>query len=101
MASALSVKQRTGELTERDRAVADRALARFLDENVEIVAVLRADYRGAASMSAHPRPPLHAADALHLAVTARLGAVLHTLDEQQATGGRAHGIQAVVTVQGQ
>lgn len=96
--SALSIKQRTGVLSDGDRAVAERVLARFLDENVEVVAVQRADYRTAASLSARPLPPLRAADALHLAVAARHGAVLHTLDDGQATGGRAHGIDVVVTV---
>lgn len=99
--SALSIKQRTGELTGPTRAVADRALSRFLGENVEVVAVQRADLRAAAGLSAHLLPPLRAADALHLAVAARHGAVLTTLDDGQAAGGRAHGIKAVVPVERQ
>ncbi|MCZ2826664.1 MULTISPECIES: type II toxin-antitoxin system VapC family toxin [unclassified Modestobacter] len=98
VASGLSIKQRTGALTERERAVVERALARFLAENVEVVGVHRVDYRTAARLSAQPTPPLRAADALHLAVADRHGAVLHTLDDQQAAGARAHDIGAVVPV---
>ncbi|WP_299959207.1 type II toxin-antitoxin system VapC family toxin [uncultured Modestobacter sp.] len=97
-ASGLSIKQRTAVLTEVERLVVDRALSRFLAENVEVVGVHRADYRTAARLSARPTPPLRAADALHLAVAARHDAVLHTLDDQQAAGARAHDIGAVVPV---
>lgn len=97
-ASALSIKQRSGHLTEVERSVADRALARFIDENVEVLGVHRADYRAAARLAARPVPPLRAADALHLAVAARLGALVHTLDDQQAAGALAHGIDAVIPV---
>jgi predicted nucleic acid-binding protein len=98
LASALSIKQRTGDLTQAGRGVADRVLARFIEENVEVLGVHRADFRTAARLSAQPEPPLRAADALHLAVAARHGAVLHTLDDQQAVAGLAHGIDAVVPV---
>ncbi|MGY1840270.1 MULTISPECIES: type II toxin-antitoxin system VapC family toxin [unclassified Modestobacter] len=98
VASGLSIKQRTGALTEGDRVVVDRALSRFLAENVEVVGVHRGDFRTAARLSARPTPPLRAADALHLAVAARHGAVLHTLDDQQAAGAQAHDIDAVVPV---
>lgn len=97
-ASVLSIKQRTGALTAGERAVVERGLARFLAEDVEVVAVHRVDHRTAARLSAQLTPALCAADALHLAVADRHGAVLHTLDDQQAAGAQAHDIGAVVPV---
>lgn len=98
VASALSIKQRTGTLAEGGRAIAERALGRLLDEEIEVVPVQRADFEAAERMAARPVPPLRAADALHIAVAARVGATVHTLDQAQAVASRAHGVDAVVTV---
>ena len=98
-ASALSIKQRSGSLGDADRRDADRLVAYLADEVLTVVDVLSRDFSEAARLCSTPRPALRAADALHLAVAARHGATLHTLDQAQAAAGRAHGLDAVVTVE--
>lgn len=99
VASALSIKQRTGTITAPDRARADRLLDELVERVVPVSTVTPADFSAAARMCAKPFPPLRAADALHLAIAVRHDATLHTLDEGQAAAGRAHGIDAVITVE--
>jgi len=92
LASALSIKQRLGGLTEADRAVAERTFDRITDRGLDVVPVLTADFRRAADFVRPPGRNLCGADALHLAVVTRLGATLQSLDETQVAAGQALGI---------
>jgi predicted nucleic acid-binding protein len=99
VASALSVKERTGDLIAPDRARADRLMRVIATEGAGVAEVVSADYETAARMCGRAELSLRAGDALHLAVVGRLGATLHTLDEGQAAAAGALAIDAVITVE--
>lgn len=98
VSSALSVKQRRRELDQTSRAVAERSLARLIDEALEVVPVLSSDFRMAAEFVRSSERNLRGGDALHVAVAGRFGAVLHSLDDDQVAAARQLGVDAVVTV---
>ncbi len=64
-----------------------------------IVPVTTADFRRAAGYVRVPERNLGGGDALHIAVAARLGATLHSLDDRQVEAARQLGVDAVVTVE--
>lgn len=99
VASALSIKQRRGELDAGSRGHAERLLGRLASDDLDVVPLLTADFRRAADYVRPPERNLRAGDALHIAVTARLGATLHSLDRDQVTAARQLGIDAVITVE--
>jgi len=98
VASALSVKERTGDLRSSDRARANGLMAAIAAEGVGMSDIVTADFEAAAGMCARADLALRAGDALHLAIVRRLRATLHTLDEGQAAAARALSIGAVITV---
>jgi predicted nucleic acid-binding protein len=98
VSSALSIKQRQRELNGADRGVAERALDRMVDRGIDVVSIGTTDFRRAADYVRPAERNLRGADALHLAVTARLGLTLQSLDEIQVAAARKLGIEAVVTV---
>lgn len=99
VASALSIKQRRGELDAGSRAYAERQFVRLMDEDIEVKPVLTADFRQAAEFVRAPERKLRGGDALHIAVAGRLGATLHSLDDNQVEAARQLGLDAVVTVE--
>jgi predicted nucleic acid-binding protein len=98
VASALSIKQRRGELDEAGRAQAERAFERMAARGLEVVPVTTRDFRRAADHVRVPERKLRGADALHIAVASRLDATLHSLDDGQVEGALQLGVDAVVTV---
>ncbi len=98
VASALSVKERVGDLMPSDRARADRLVRAISSQGVGVTDVLPSDFGAAGRMCSRADLSLRAGDALHLAVVGRIGATLHTLDEGQAAAARAVALDAVITV---
>jgi predicted nucleic acid-binding protein len=98
VASALSIKQRRGELDEMSRVQAEQAFEGMVARGLDVVAVTTADFRRAADHVRIPERRLRGADALHIAVAGRLGATLHSLDDDQVAAARQLGVDAVVTV---
>jgi len=98
VASALSIKQRRGELDVAGRALAERALEQMIARGLDIVAVVTEDFRRAADYLRPHTRNLRGADALHIAVAGRLGARLHSLDDDQVEAARQLGLDAVVPV---
>lgn len=98
VASALSIKQRRGDLDAGSRAHSERLLGRLVDEELDVVPVLSGDFRRAADYVRPPERKLRGGDALHIAVAGRLGATLHSLDDDQVEAARKLGVEAVVTV---
>lgn len=96
IASALSLKVRTGQLTAsaREAAFAEWQLLRTAGLlSCEITA---ADVTAATSMLHRPEQNLRASDALHLAIARRHGLTVATLDQAMATAGLANGVKTLM-----
>ncbi|HTW34457.1 MAG TPA: type II toxin-antitoxin system VapC family toxin [Rhizomicrobium sp.] len=94
--AALSIKLRTGQIAERDRADALALFTRTADDSFEVLPVQAAQFRTAARFADQYTLGLRAGDALHLAIAADNGAVLVTLDERLAKGGSAAGVRTLL-----
>lgn len=99
VASALSIKQRRGDVDPDSRAAAERALTQMTERGLTVVPVRTADFRQAADFARRPELNLRGGDALHLAVASRHRETLHSLDAAQVAAARELGIDAVITVE--
>lgn len=90
--SAVTAKQRGGEITATDRSYALTWLEQFKDETAELWAVRTTAFRRATELINVVGVKVRAADALHLAIAEEHGATLCTLDKEQAEAGEAAGI---------
>ncbi len=95
-ASALSIKLRTGALSELHRAAALSAFTRLSSESFEVLPVARAEFRSAARLADQSQLNLRAGDALHLAICANHGATLCTLDRRPAEAAPRGGVEALL-----
>ena len=91
VASALSLKVRTGEFTVAQRAEA-AAGWRAWREGLLLLDVEAAAFETAAAFASRPDLGLRAGDALHLAVAAAAGSTLVTLDERMAKAAPEVGV---------
>ena len=94
--SALSIKLRAGQIAPAHRAAALAQFARLRAENVMTAPVTRQQFLAAARLADRHDVGLRAGDALHLAVSADLGAVLCTLDRRLAEAARDVGVETEV-----
>ena len=90
--SAVSLKVRTGQIDEGGRSAARRLLAGLLRDSLDVSAIVPIDFAAAGRFCDDASLGLRASDALHLAVAARSGASLCTLDRVQAQAGAALGL---------
>ncbi|MGA0603052.1 type II toxin-antitoxin system VapC family toxin [Caulobacter sp. KR2-114] len=95
MSSALSIKLRTGQIALDERAAALAQVHRMAADSLTVVAVGGQHFRTAARYADRHDLGLRAGDALHLAVTADLGASLCTLDERLAAAAPQFGVPAL------
>ena len=95
-ASALSIKLRTGTLSELHRAAALSAFTRLSSESFRVLPVARDDFRSAARLVDQSQLNLRAGDALHLAICASHGAMLCTLDRRLAEAAPRGGVEALL-----
>lgn len=93
-ASALSLKQRTGQLDAAQAATALTLFSATFEQACQRVSVEEADFALAARLVADPAGGLRAGDALHLAMAARQGLALVTLDSILAKAALRFGVQA-------
>lgn len=93
-ASALSLKQRTGQLDAAQAAEVMTLFSASLEQACRRVSVEEADFALAARLAADPASGLRAGDALHLAMAAREGLALVTLDSTLAKAAVRFGVQA-------
>ncbi len=94
-ASALSKKMREGKLTLEARSLTTAQWHRFRDALTDTIAILPQDFDTAARFVANHSLGLRASDALHLAVAARHGATLATLDRVMAAAATACGVPVI------
>jgi uncharacterized protein len=94
--SALALKLRTKHLSLELRAVAMVAFHELLRENLAVVQVQTGHFHAAAGYVDQRELGLRSGDALHLAVTADLGATLCTLDNRLARIGAALSIPTIL-----
>jgi predicted nucleic acid-binding protein len=93
-ANALSMKQRVGHLDAVQAAEAMTLFSATIEQSCQRVSVEEADFALAARLVADPASGLRAGDALHLAMAARQGLVLVTLDSILAKAAVRFGVQA-------
>lgn len=93
LSSALAIKLRTGQIDLAQRAAALAMFNMLVANSLTVVPVASRHFRTAATFTDQHLLGLRAGDALHLAVAAAQGAVLHTLDQRLAAAGPALGIQ--------
>lgn len=94
LASALSIKVRTGELSATDRARLVGVFTRLRTESLTILPVNRNHFATAARFAEQFSLGLRAADALHVALAAEYGATLCTLDRRLAEAATTLAVNA-------
>lgn len=96
VASALSLKVRTGQFDEVQADAAWQAFGDACDGLLDLRPVQAADYATAAQMCRVPQAGLRAGDALHLAVALRTGCeALLAFDNDLNKNARANGLQLI------
>jgi uncharacterized protein len=94
VASALSIKLRTGAITLEARANAASGFARLATDSLPTLAVTGEHFEIAAGFAAQHALGVRAGDALHLAIARLSGLTLATLDNRMADAALALGIPA-------
>lgn len=92
--SALSMKQRSGQLDAAQAAEAMTLFSATIEHACRRVSIEEADFALAARLVADPAGGLRAGDALHLAMAARQGLALVTFDTLLAKAALRFGVQA-------
>ena len=90
--AAISLKRRTGQLNDQQRADSLALFTELADESFERLSIARSEYKTAARFADQHRTGLRAGDALHLAVVARHGLRLVTLDQGLSKAASGLGI---------
>lgn len=92
-ASAVSIKMRRGELTERNAKVVHKEFGLLVAGELRLIPVSRAAFTESASLAKQYKGGLRAGDALHLAVALDAGIkALATADEVLARNATAKGL---------
>lgn len=89
--SALSIKIRTGQIGEEQRASALGGFSELLEESFNILPVSRNHFRLASRFSDRHELAVKAGDALHMAIASESRLTLCTLDRRLAGAGPALG----------
>jgi len=92
VASALSIKVRTGAFSMEDRLSAWNSWRRFRDASLADIAVLPDHFETAARMCDRPDLNLRASDALHIAIAESGGLKLVTFDATMASAALQLGV---------
>lgn len=92
--SALSIKLRTGQIQLENRAAALAVFHQLLARSLTLLPVTSDQFRVAAAYADRHDLSLRAGDALHLAITADVGATLWTLDRRLAAAAPLFGVMA-------
>ena len=87
LASALSLKQRVGQIDASTRAEALAAFARMYRSNFELLPIAEDHFRAAAAFVDDAEIGLRAGDALHLAIASAYDHTVCTLERRMAEAG--------------
>ena len=94
--SALSIKLRTGQISEANAKRVRKEFALVTEGGLRIVPVSREAFRHAAEMNKLHKHGLRAGDSLHLAVALELGASqMATLDGTLAANAKRNGMELI------
>jgi len=93
VSSALSIKIRTGAISESQRADALAGFRRLAERSLTVLAVERSHFSVAARLADQQTLGLRAADALHLAIALDHGLTLCTLDRNLAEAAGSVGVK--------
>lgn len=96
VASAMSIKVRTGQFGVDDRATIMATYTRIVRTSFRVLPVSSEDFRIAALHLNDHVLGLRAGDALHIAVAAAHGATLCTLDRRMAAAATVLGVQSLL-----
>lgn len=96
LASALSLKIRTGSITNLEADRADGMLKDLVGSTLQVLPVEGADFHKAATYCAVRQLNLRGPDALHLAIAERLAISLATFDRQQFSAAQHFNIAAII-----
>ncbi len=96
MASALSIKLRTGQIDLDERSGISARFQRLVSENLNVVEVTRHHFRTAAIFADHHMSGLRGGDALHLAIALDKGLTLCTLDRRLGEAGPLLGVMTAL-----
>lgn len=95
-ASALGIKQRTGELDEAAALVAWQQFERLCANDLQLLTIEPTTYHRAAILALDAKSGLRAGDALHLAAAHDFKAAsMATLDMALSKNAKRHGIMAI------
>jgi predicted nucleic acid-binding protein len=94
--SALSLKERSGQIEAAHRADALSAFIRLCRDTFTVLPVSRAQFRLAARFLDQYRLGLRSGDALHLAICGDEGLTLATLDRRLGEAGTALGVKTML-----
>jgi len=96
VSSALSLKLRTGQLSELGRSQSLASFRQLSQFSMTVLPVEHAHFQKASSYADQFHLGLRGADALHVAIAADHGATVCTLDRRMHEAGRALGLNTVL-----
>lgn len=94
LSSAMAIKLRSGQITLQQRATVLSMFNRLISESFTVLAITGSHFRTAAKFIDQHQFGLRSGDALHLAIAADSGVMLHTLDHRLASAGPLLGVPA-------
>lgn len=94
MSSALAIKLRTGQINLDQRAITLAAFNALVSDSLEVVEIAAEDFRLARRFVDQHTLGLRSGDGLHLAIAARNGATIVTLDKTLAHAAPQLGVAA-------
>ena len=94
--AALSIKLRTGQIDEAQRALALSLLKQFCIDSATVLPVEHEHFYAAARFADRYAPGIRAGDALHLAIAFENGATLCTLDRRLSDAGPVLGVATLL-----
>jgi uncharacterized protein len=95
-ASALSIKQRTGQIADEERATTLALFRRLSTDTLTTLRISDLHFRTAARFVEQPPLGLRAPDGLHLAICSDYGGTLCTLDRRLAEAGTVLGVKTLL-----